>query len=40
MFLQDCIPETEKKQQWNYSTMFVNTVEAVVGADVCVFFIS
>lgn len=37
MFLQDCIPEIEK-QQWNYTIMYVNTVQAVVGADVCVLY--
>lgn len=37
MFLQDCIPEMGK-QQWNYTTMYVNTVQAVVGADVCVLY--
>lgn len=37
MFLQGCIAEIEK-QQWNYTTIYVNTVQAVVGADVCVLY--
>lgn len=37
MFLQDHIREIGK-QQWNYTTMYVNTVQAVVGADVCVLY--
>lgn len=37
MFLQGCIAEIEK-QQWNYTTIYVNIVQAVVGADVCVLY--